>query len=103
MKSNCKIVNDKIKQHIMEYVEDYEYGIETLIENLNAVKFGDVTDNYKAMVKLVEGGEFLISYCDQRDFLNSLGINPDNKEYSDDKVWDLYKHLIAREGVKLLK
>ena len=36
------------------------------------------------------------------EYLNSLGINPENKTYSIEKIWDLYGLLIYREMIKNL-
>ena len=94
MRTNNKIVSNKIQEHIKEY-----YTIEELKEQVKVFDYLPTT--YHALVEMVQGGCFLV-YCeDVKNFLNGLGINPTNKEYDDQKSWDLYKHLIAREGAKL--
>lgn len=52
---------------------------------------------------MAEGGTFLVYTQDMADFLNSLGINPDNKEYPDNKVFEQYCHLIGRQVAELVK
>ena len=94
MRTNTKIVSNKIQEHILEY-----YTIEELKEQVKVFDYLPTT--YHALIEMVQGGCFLIYYEDVKNFLNGLGINPTNKEYDDLKSWDLYKHLIAREGVKL--
>ena len=98
MKTNCKIVQDKVKQHILDQIDN---DIPAFIANVEAVKFGGMS-TYTAIANNVDGGNFLIYNTDVTDFLNSLGINPDNKEYDNVESWELYKHLIAVNGEKLI-
>lgn len=95
MRTNCKQVSMMIQKHINEY-----YTVEELKEQVSVFTYLPTT--YHAIIEMVQGGCFLIYYEEVKDFLNSLGINPSNKEYDDQKSWDLYKHLIAREGVKMI-
>ena len=101
MKTNTKIVSSKVKVHIMGFYDD---DIKTFENDMKAV-FGmnETPTVYHAIAYMVQGGSFLIYYSEVKDFLNGLGINPENKEYSDEKSWELYKHLIALNGEKLLK
>ena len=103
MRTNTKIVSNKIQEHIKEY-----YTIEELKEQVKALQtpreykcFTHTASIYEALVEMVEGGCFLVYNSDVQEFLNSLGINPEGKEYDVQKSWDLYKHLIVREGAKL--
>ena len=103
MRTNTKIVSNKIQEHIKEY-----YTIEGLKEQVKALqytrqgnRFTFTPSIYYVLEEMVQGGCFLIYYQDVQDFLNGLGINPTYKEYTDEQSWDLYKHLIAREGAKL--
>ena len=91
------------KDILKRFSEDYnESPIEAFKNQVNAIKMATWKNDYEAIVYMVEGGTFLVYYDDITEYLNSLGINPENKEYSNEKSWELYKHLIAREGVKLL-
>ena len=56
---------------------------------------------YQTALDYVEGGSFLVYHTDVQDFLKTLDINPSGKEYTDEKAWRLYCHLIAREMTKL--
>lgn len=99
MKTNSKEVSLKIQKHILSFT-----GKRNLRNN---VKFllnttPDTIGEYNTIKYMVDGGNFLIYHHDVKKFLNRLGINPAKKEYSNNKSWELYRHLIAREGVKLL-
>ena len=103
MRTNTKIVSNMIQEHIKEY-----YTVEELREQVKALQYPRATQLfsftpsiYYVLDEMVQGGCFLIYYEDVKNFLNELGINPNGKEYDDVKSWDLYKHLIAREGAKL--
>ena len=98
MKTTCKEVKDKIKKHIGEY-----YTPEELKENAEGLKCPYYPTDYAAIKQMVEGGSFLIYYNEVIDFLNGLGINPENKKYDEIKSWELYCHLIAREGQHIIK
>lgn len=100
MRSTKKEVIQKIQDHILAHYEDR--GIEGIREDMEAVKYGDMND-YNAIKYLVDGGAFDIYHEDVQNFLNKLGINEKGKEYDPVKSWELYKHLIARETLKLLK
>lgn len=96
MKSNCKLVNDQIDEHILE-----EYTLEALKDQVKSMLNFMTPTPYHVGKHMTEGGSFLVYTQDMTDYLNSLGINPDNREYPDDKVFALYCHLIAR-GVERL-
>ena len=100
MRTTNKEVTQKIQAHILDYYEDRE-GVEGLKKDIEAAKYGNMGD-YRALRELVNGGSFLIYHHEVQDFLNSLGINEEKKEYEDAKSWELYSHLIAREGLKLI-
>ena len=99
MKTTNKEVCKKIQDHIIDCmeVEDLKANIGGLVGTLK-----ECSNVYHTIRYMVQGGSFLIYYSDVKDFLNGLEINPDNKEYDDQKSWELYQHLIAREGSKLL-
>ena len=100
MRTNTKIVSQKIQEHIMDQVE----SLELLRDNALAVLgMKETPDMYHAFTYNVDGGNFLIYHADVRDFLNSLGINEQNKKYEDCTSWELYKHLIASNAVKMIK
>ena len=97
MRTTNKEVVNKIRKHILDFS-----NLEELKENIKGLDYVSPSIYHRAGY-MVQGGSFLCYYSDVKVFLNSLGINPNNKEYSDDKSWELYKHLIAREVEKMLK
>ena len=97
MRTNTKEVKNRIREHILDF-----YTMEELKSNIEGLDYVGYTTYAKAQY-MVQGGCFLVYYVNIKDFLNGLGINPNNKEYSDEKSWELYKHLIAREVEAMLK
>lgn len=97
MKTNTKVVSEKVKTHILDTM-----SLEDLKDNVKALQW-DNKSEYQALKELVEGGAFLCYHSDVKDFLNTLDINPKNKEYSNDESWTLYINLLAMNGKKLLK
>lgn len=98
LRTNSKEVRSKVKEHIINSYDD----ITDLYANLdNLVDNRQVFSIYQAGKKLTEDGAFLVYYNQVQDFLNGLGINAENKEYSDEKSWKLYVHLMASECEKL--
>ena len=100
MKTNTKIVSQKIQAHIMDQVESLEI---LKGDALAVLGMKNTPDMYHAFAYNVDGGNFLIYHADVRDFLNGLGINEQSKEYEDCTSWELYKHLIASNAVKMIK
>jgi 5-formaminoimidazole-4-carboxamide-1-beta-D-ribofuranosyl 5'-monophosphate synthetase len=112
MKTNSKEVKELIKKHILESVSNNEGKYFTSLNELKEhVKneFNRVA-NYPANLRQFPNNQdrfsdylnglpfnFLFYYSDINDFLNSLGINPENKEHSDEKSVKLYHYLIFRE------
>lgn len=85
-KANSKHVMDIVDGHIRAYYDDNDAD---LVADLHAVN-----DNASA---LVEGGNFLISYYDQRIFLDNLELNNNSgREFSDDDVFKMYVLLVSR-------
>jgi hypothetical protein len=105
MKSTTNEVKSKINAHILSYFDADHYGNDLpAIDNLKdqMKSFDYMPTAYAGGKYMAEGGTFLIYYIDQRDFLNSLGINPENKSYSDNKVFEQYCHLIGRQVAELV-
>lgn len=109
-RTTAKDVKAKINAHILSYFEPEVYGslgindnkaLDNLREQVNSLSY--LPGDYQRGRYMAEGGTFLIYYWEQRDFLNSLGINPNDKDYSDDQVFKQYVHLIARQTSELLR
>lgn len=84
-RSNSKLVKTACAFHVCDYYDTRD----DLVADYNAVD-GDAK-------RLVEGGNFLISYYDQREFLNKLDLNNNSKrEFSDNEVFKMYVYLVSR-------
>jgi len=112
VRSNSNQVREKVRQHILENVYDYD---ENEFDNFNDAsqhltsEFKRVADypnnisrfpnNQKRFRDYLQGIPFNFYFYDDdiEDFLNGLGINPKNKKYSSDQMWDLYSYLILKE------
>ena len=97
MRTNTTEVKNKIKEHIREHYEN----LEDMRHDADAFEYLN-TNDYHKIKKLVEGGCFLCYHNDVKNFLNTLGINPSGKEYTNEKSWTLYTHLIALNGSELI-
>lgn len=123
MRTTSKPVIEALRSHILEYFEEsVEYAREQLpglrnYENRKAItpltelkyqiaymRHHDRT-TYQTALDWVEGGSALVYYDDQRKFLQDILKQSDeeSQRYSDDKVFRLYCHLIAREITKLVE
>ena len=92
--SNRKEVSENIQAHILDYYDNPQDFVEQM-ENMNEPTM------WRAGETLAKGGSYMIYYDEQRDFLNSLKINPKGKSFSDDRVFQTYTSLIGRESAKL--
>ena len=99
-KTNSKAVREAVQNHIKEHYD--ERGVAGLVEDFRAVARGSY--GIQAGRDLVEGGNFLISYYDQREFLRGLDLNGKGADnYEDDEVFKLYVELLAREIVAMFE
>lgn len=106
MKSTITEVKQKINAHILsQFTKDAGWDTDDALANLKEQmkSFSRLPNDYARGKYMAEGGMFLVYYKDQREFLNSLGINPDNKEYPDHKVFEQYCHLIGRQVAELAR
>lgn len=113
MRSNNKIVVEKIRAHIFEAVESYD-GAQTYEEARKAVykEFSDAfnhpyevqrTPNEQTRFeRYMDNGAFNFEWQTQerRKFILSLGI-AQKREYSDNEVNKFYSYLIFRQCVQL--
>lgn len=90
MRSYSKVNRAKIRDHILEYYE----SVNDLRANREAARHPHDSDQ-QAAIRLVEGGDFAISYHDQREFIDSLNLS--DGKYSDSEVFSKYCYLLARE------
>ena len=92
--SNRKEVSENIQAHILDYYDSPEDFIQQM-DNMNAPTM------WHAGEQLAKGGSYMIYYDEQREFLDSLKINPSGKRFNDDKVFNTYTSLVGRESAKL--
>ena len=115
LKTNSKIVRDAIVAHILDSVNDYEdkpfinfencatfvkSEFERVAGHANNVK--RYPNKQERFSDYLNNGvfNFHIYFDDIKEFLNGLGINPEFKEYPDEKSLKLYHYLIFREIFK---
>ena len=112
LRTNSKEVKTKVKAYILETVyneheEVYATFEEAATELHKEFKRVDnftnnlnrKPNNVNRFLDYLQGLPFWFTAynCEIIDFLNSLGINNDKKEYHTQKSWELYALLIYRE------
>jgi hypothetical protein len=112
MRTNSKEVTQAIQKHILESVYDYNENLFTnfsdaknhLINEFNRVSNHNnnikrIPNKQERFSDYLNGIPFHFEYMNDsiKEFLNSLGINKDNKSFSDAKSVKLYHFLIFRE------
>ena len=115
MKTNSKEVREQIKKHILGCVQDENENYFTSIDqaaNRLYSEFNRVANHANNMRRYPVDQERFSDYLDGlpfhfhyyhgdiKEFLNSLGINPGNKTFSDEKSHKLYHYLIYSEMMK---
>lgn len=98
MRSDCKEVRAKIKEHIVEQYPKFE----DFKADADALHYVYRT-NYGTVYTMVQNGNFLCYYHQVIEFIKTLNLNNSETEYDAEKTWRLYCHLIAREGAKILE
>jgi len=99
MRTTAKEVKEQLREHVLDsFTKDYGWDSDDAVSNLKEQlkSFDYLPTAYAQGRELAMGGTFLIYNIDIQEFLNGLGINPDNKEYDFQDSFDLYVHLIAR-------
>jgi hypothetical protein len=111
-KTNSKHVKNLVKQYILETVhndkEEVYVDFKDAANRLNS-EFKRVANHKFNLQRLPNNVDRFLDYLqglpfwfpmyddDIEEFLNSLGINPENKEFESSKMWNLYALLIYRE------
>ena len=103
-KSNSMIVKNMVRKHIADSldattVDELRQGLADMEEQIRINRVGNMS-YYEAVAYTIDGvyKEFLFTTYDVRCFMDSLELNnKSNKQYDDDKYYDMYKYLIARE------
>lgn len=112
MRTNSKEVKQAIQKHILNCVYDYNNNLFTdfesaknhLINEFNRVanhnnNIKKIPNTQERFSDYLNGIPFHFEYMNYsiKEFLNNLGINKDNKSFSDEKSVKLYHLLIFRE------
>lgn len=107
LRTTNKLVIEKLREHILENFQPENYGndqpaLQNLRDQIHAMAYGG-RSIYQIGLDYVEGGSLLVYYTSQREFLRRLldETQEEADRYSDDKVFKLYCHLVAREIAKL--
>lgn len=110
LRTSNKLVHTALVGHVMANFLPVNYGSDpettsalgNLREQIDAMQHGG-RSIYATALDYVEGGSFLVYYGDCREFLKMILEQTDTEaqQYSDEKVWRLYCHLIARTMSKL--
>ena len=110
LRTTAKPVKTALVGHVLENFLPENYGSDpettdalgNLREQIDAMRYGD-RSIYQTALDYVEGGSFLVYYDDAREFLKTILEQSDeeSQRYSDEKVWRLYCHLVARTMANL--
>ena len=114
LRTNSKAVREMIRAHILNCVTDENGNSLPSFEQARDILRAefDRVANYPANLKRIPNNQdrfhdylmgipfgFEYTHCGIADFLNGLGINPQGKEYDEEKSARLYSYLIYREIV----
>ena len=105
LRSTTKEVRKKIWQHIVDHIdmgENQQDALDTLAENVEAVKDHENMTDYQAGRKMVENGIFLVYDEDIVEFLESLNLKNLDNNINRCGILEYYSHLIGREVAYLL-
>jgi hypothetical protein len=102
--TNRKVI-EKLNNHVLEEFKEHDTSkgaIDNLISQIDYMRYNN-RSVYQTALDYVEGGSLLIYYGEQREFLAELldETPVEAMQYSDDKVFKLYCHLVARTISKL--
>lgn len=110
LRTTNKTVKTALKAHVLANFLPINYGSDpettdalgNLREQIDYMRYGNRTI-YQTALDWVEGGSALVYYDEQRKYLKNLLQETDEEaqRFSDDKVYRLYCHLIARTMANL--
>ena len=109
MKTNNKVVREKMRKHVLDCVHDpygeeygsFEEAAKRLVEDFirvadfkyNLYKHPNNVERFSEYMRGLHFG-FEYAYHSISEFLNDLGINPNGKKYSDEASLKLYHYLV---------
>lgn len=111
VRTNSKVVREAVRQHILDSVDDDGEEFDNVDEATNYMneRFKSEFDYENNKRRIPNDQERFSDYLnglpfnfkfyndDIEDFLNSLGINPEGKKYSNEQMNKLYHYLIWKE------
>ena len=111
VRTNSKVVREAVRQHILDSVDDDGEEFDNVDEATNYMneRFKSEFDYENNKRRIPNDQERFSDYLnglpfsfefyndDIENFLNSLGINPEGKKYSNDQMMKLYHYLIWKE------
>ena len=110
LRTTNKSVKTALTAHVLANFLPINYGSDpettdalgNLREQIDSMRHGGRTI-YQTALDYVDGGSLEVYYDDQRKFLQMILEQTDEEasKYSDDKVFKLYCHLIARTMANL--
>lgn len=110
LRTSNKAVKTALVGHVMANFLPINYGSDpettnalgNLREQIDAMRYNN-RSIYQTALDYVEGGSFLVYYGDAREFLKVIleETEEEAQRFTDDKVWRLYCHLIARTMANL--
>lgn len=94
-----KSTTNKAKGIIRSEIKSYEWNASSLKDQIDSFRKYDrsVVNGYTGGKKLVEGGSFACYYSQTDDMLGKIYGKKNVDTWSDEKKWNTYMHLIARE------
>lgn len=110
LRTTNKTVKTALKAHVLANFLPVNYGSDpettdalgNLRDQIDAMQHSG-RSIYQTALDYVVGGSLLVYYDDARDFLRMIleQTEEESQRYSDEKVWRLYCHLIARTMANL--
>lgn len=111
-KTNSKIVKERVRAYLLTLWEDYDdEPLEAMRGQVKACALG-IAHNYKfgvptyaAAKHMMEGGKGACYFSEACALLKEWLDETDEEaaKYDDQKTWDLYIHLCAREVASMLE
>ncbi len=94
-----KSTTNKAKSIIRREISGYDWNAKRIQSQINNFRKydRDVVNGYTGGKKLVEGGSFACYFNQTDNMLNKIYGKNNVANWSDDKKWNTYKHLISRE------
>lgn len=94
-----KSTTKEAKKNIRSEIRSYEWNAKSIKDQINSFRKYDrsVVNGYAGGKKLVEGGSFACYYSQTDNMLGKIYGKKNVSKWSDEKKWNTYKHLVARE------